>query len=237
MNKLILIIGFLTANLILIQAQVNSPFVPVDPTGIPYSIVISGAGLNNGSLPDSTEIAVFDDTLCVGTVLFLDSGNIQLVAWQGDPSQSLEGFSQGHPMSFKAGLVVGSTVYVEEAVPTFSVGNGNFGYGSFSVISLQVTSVIVGMTNIDEPKQISIYPNPFSDFIHFYFEGKVCNQIEFFDISGKLLSKEIFHQGKSKMNIPAGKIIVDRPSTQMILVKIHCADEIIIRKLIYQGAP
>lgn len=237
MNKLILIIGFLTANLVLIQAQVNSPFVPVDPTGIPYSIVISGAGLNNGSLPDSTEIAVFDDTLCVGTVLFLDSGNIQLVAWQGDPSQSLEGFSQGHPMSFKAGLLVGSTVYVEEAVPTFSVGNGNFGYGSFSVISLQVTSVIVGITDIVEPEHIAIYPNPFSDFIHFDLEGKVCDQIEFFDISGKLLYREIFQQEISNMDIPAEKIIGDRPSSQLILLRIHCGVEIIIRKLIYQGAP
>ncbi len=233
MNKLILIIAiFAFTNL---QAQ-DSQFFPVDATGIPYSIIISSASLNNLSLPDSTEIAVFDDTLCVGTAIYISGGNVQLVAWQGDPTQNLLGFSSGNTMSFKVRLKQGTNYFIENAVPSYSVGDGNFAYGSYSVLDLQVTPTIVGINAISFSDEITIYPNPVINFINIDLKDKTCQKIEFYSTDGKLLYMENYHQKKSEIEIAVGELISEKKS-EILIVKCYCKSKVIISKILYMGKP
>lgn len=236
MNKLILILI-----LVIVQgaamAQGQNTFNPVAPTGIPYSIIITGVSLNGSALSDTADLAVFDDTLCVGTIQYADNGNLQLVAWQGDPSQSLPGFTLGHPMSFKVRLKWGSDYYIEVANPSFANGNGNFGYGTFSVLSLQVTSTIVGIDPIINSDEISIFPNPFSEDVNFDLTGKDCQGIEFFDFSGRMIYQEALAPNSPEIRIPAGKILSAKSGNCLLIVKCRCDNELVIRKLYYQGQP
>ena len=234
MNKLVLTIAVILSSLGLSMAQ--GAFYPVAPTGIPYSIVISGITLNGGAMLDSTEIAVFDDTLCVGTVEYSAGGNLQLVAWEGDDFQNLPGFADGDSMRFKVRLKVGSNYFIEEAVPTYSVGNGTFGYGSFTVLTLAVSSTVVGINETFPDENLNFYPNPFSEYLSLSTGGKGIRSIEFFNLQGLLLYREPIVGFTSEINIPIGNKIGNGVAGP-IVAKIHTSNQVIVRKLMYRGTP
>ena len=127
----------------------TAPFAPVDPTGLPYSVIVSDITLNGGALPPNATVAAFDDTLCVGSVMFNDP-NTQMICWEGDAGQGLLGFTSGHPITFKVRTVWYSQVEIFTAVPTFTAGNGNFGNGMFSVVSLNVTTSLASGIALSE---------------------------------------------------------------------------------------
>lgn len=235
MNKLILIL-LLTIGQLAAMAQEENAFNPVDSTGLPYSIIITGVSLNGSILTDSAEIAVFDDTLCVGTIKYENNGNLQLVAWRGDASQSLPGFTLGHTMSFKARLFFSSAYYIEEAIPTYSNGDGSFGYGTFSVLSLAISSTIVSIEEALKNDELLISPNPFVSNITIDTRGKNYQKIEFFDLQGKMLYRENLQNEITKIHFPAGQIFTDKTNC-MVIAKIFSSDKTIIRKLLYVGKP
>ena len=43
-----------------------SHFVEVEPTGLPYNIIVESVSTNGISLSTDDKLGVFDDTLCVG---------------------------------------------------------------------------------------------------------------------------------------------------------------------------
>ena len=119
-------------------------FYPVTPTGLPYNIVIESAFINNNNLLPGDQIGAFDDTLCVGAITVYDSvENVNLVAWQGDPDHNLPGFIPGNLITFKVLSNLYGTAEVFDPGVTYSVGDGTFGYGSYSVVALDVTTIDV----------------------------------------------------------------------------------------------
>ncbi len=169
-----------------IKAQSGTEFIPVDPTGIPYSIIIANITLNGGVLPDSTEIAVFDDTLCVGYTKYAGNINQQLVAWEGDQSMGLQGFTTGHTMIFKVRLLVNNDYYIIDAIPSYSQGTGEFGFGNFSVVDLSVTAT-VNLEELFTDKSIIAYPNPFNKQIDFNLNANSFRLVQIFDYTGKII--------------------------------------------------
>ncbi|MCF8370708.1 MAG: choice-of-anchor D domain-containing protein [Bacteroidales bacterium] len=117
-----------------------APFSPVDPTGLPYSIIITGVTIDGGSLPTNASIAAYDGSTCVGSVFNNNNQNAQMVTWQADASQGLAGFTSGNPITFKVRTTWFSEMQIFTATPTFTMGNGNFGTGTFSVVSLNITT-------------------------------------------------------------------------------------------------
>jgi hypothetical protein len=115
-----------------------SNFNCVSPTGLPFNIIIANVTLNDGPLQTNSEIVAFDGSLCVGSVFYDGSTNIQMVAWQGDASQGLAGYTPGNPIEFKVFTRCYSTDFTLDATPVFLVGNGTFGAGSFTVVDLSV---------------------------------------------------------------------------------------------------
>ena len=96
------------------------------------------------------EIGIFDGNTCVGigvvdSALLKANSNasIQLVAWRGDSSQSLPGFKIGNQMKFKTWASMSGYTFEAEETPTFTSGDGTFGTGQFSVLSLQIASPFV----------------------------------------------------------------------------------------------
>ena len=191
MKNILLIILIFTLTLIqTVRAQSGTDFFPVDATGIPYSIVIADISLNNGIMPDSTEIAVFDDTLCVGNTFYEGSVNQQLVAWEGDMSQGLNGFFSGNSMTFKVRLLINNDYYIIDAIPTYIQGTGVFGYGSYTVVNLAVTTSLVSTPEFEDSNSILAYPNPFSTVIKFEYPTNDFKSIEIINYLGVSILKQ-----------------------------------------------
>ncbi len=191
MNRILLILLIIALVFVQnIKAQPGTGFTPVNATGVPYSIIIASITLNGGSLPDSTEIAVFNDTLCVGYTKYEGNANQQLVAWEGDQSMGLAGFVPGQTMIFKVRLLVNSTYYIIDAIPTYSEGTGEFGYGNFTVVDLSVTSTIVSKEEISLKESLIGYPNPFTKQIYFNLQDNAFKTVDILDYTGRIIYRE-----------------------------------------------
>lgn len=121
-----------------IQAQ----FTPVESTGLPYHVIVSQVFIDSATAPVGTQIGIFDGDLCVGaeSIDYEGQENIDVVTWEGSASPYLPGFSPGNAIT--AQLI--STVYDTElnmsAELTLDTGNGTFGYGSYTVVSISASS-------------------------------------------------------------------------------------------------
>lgn len=125
-------------------------FTPVTPTGLPYHIIVTSATVNGNAIPAGAEIGVFDGDLCVGSAIISTTGqtNIDIVAWQGNPSYNLPGFTVGHPITFKIWASVYGAPQELIASATFSTGDGTFGAGSYSSVVLSATSSLVPIVDV-----------------------------------------------------------------------------------------
>ncbi|MFQ6610954.1 MAG: hypothetical protein ACE5D7_09190, partial [Fidelibacterota bacterium] len=116
-------------------------FQSVAPTGLPYNIIIKSSHINNKLLKSGDQIAVFDDTLCVGVVtLSTVDQNQNIVAWQADISFGLAGYTSGNPITFKILSSLYGAPEIFNPDVTYIVGDGLFGYETYSVVDLEVTA-------------------------------------------------------------------------------------------------
>ncbi|MBC8190837.1 MAG: hypothetical protein H8E18_00505, partial [FCB group bacterium] len=113
----------------------QNQFNPVTPTGLPYHIIINSNSITGVYNASQVEIGIFDGALCVGSGTgTINSGQtIDIVAWEGDPTYSLEGFTSGNPISIQLAVNEYGTNNIISADVSYSIGDGSFGYGSYSV--------------------------------------------------------------------------------------------------------
>jgi hypothetical protein len=139
-------------------------FSPVSPTDSPYGFIITEASIDTSFLKAGDEIAVYDGDLCVGAVIVDGEWPIEMNAWEAD-SVNL-GFTQSNIITAR---IWNNQINLEyETDITFDIGNGNFGDGIFSRISIGGTN-IVSAPNIDISLPTNIflsqnYPNPFNPY-------------------------------------------------------------------------
>ena len=69
------------------------PFEQVDPTGLPYQIILSDLQVNGVPLTNQAEIGIFEGELCVGSGTY-DQGN-SIVAWEGVLAKASMDFQTG----------------------------------------------------------------------------------------------------------------------------------------------
>lgn len=77
--------------------------------------------------------------------------NMVITAWEKDDNLGLPGFTGGNPMSFKVFTEIYDSWVEVDVIPDYSVGNGNFGFGQLSVLTLEGTSGLA--PDIDVPIQ------------------------------------------------------------------------------------
>jgi hypothetical protein len=172
-------------------AQGNLSFEPVQPSGLPYTIIIRDAGWNGNELPDGTLLAAFSDTLCVGAIEYTSGGNVQLIAWESDLSQNLAGFQSGDTIQIYALIDYQGNLYPSKADVIPIEGNGCFGWGTFGVVDLIIedSSFISVTDSWIKLKQVLVYPNPFGDRIMIAAQDLSDVQIELIDCSGRIIQR------------------------------------------------
>ena len=134
--------------MMIIPVFTQTHFQPVEPTGMPYTVVISDAMYNGQELSEGSEIGLFDGNICVGAGLYESSGeNIVITAWEGDSNLELEGFNSGQQIFYQVWL--NNDNLQLNANAEYEQGNGTFGYGSYSVASLSA-EIPLGDLNLDQ---------------------------------------------------------------------------------------
>ena len=165
-------------------------FSPVDHTGLFSTIVIQAANIDNTSLQNGDEIAVFDGTLCVGAVVYEGTfplgcpGVMEFVPPGSDP---LPGAKFGNPMLFK--LWRQSTDTEVSGTPVYTSG-GNFGDFLTVINPLNGSTTDVRDEVSDAPGTFSLeqnYPNPFNPrtTITFHLPKSVQTIISIYNMMGK----------------------------------------------------
>ncbi|MCF8364868.1 MAG: choice-of-anchor D domain-containing protein [Bacteroidales bacterium] len=84
------------------------------------------------------------------TPLLLQNEQLSITAWQQDLANGLPGFTPGNAMTFKLWTELNGIPTQLNATPTFSLGNGTFGFGQFSVVSLEfgLPEIVIDPTEI-----------------------------------------------------------------------------------------
>ncbi len=143
-------------------------FTPVDSTGLPYTVIIEPDSTAFYMLQAGDEIGLFDDTLCVGADVYTGDGNFAVTAWEGSPDYGLPGFTIGDSIFIKLWTDMGSGPKEFVCITDFSVGDGTYGYGSYSVCTVDIldTTVVFSIENTQfVPYGFKLeqnYPNPFN---------------------------------------------------------------------------
>ena len=147
-------------------------FQPVPSTGLPYTIVVTNATINGVPIVSGSEIAVFDDTLCVGAVVYQDTFPVTITAWKASPTYGLPGFITGHSMLFKVYTRNPLGEWFEGVFgAVYETGNGFFGEGVYTAVSLITSSIVLSQCNsILECWLFKAYPNPFNAEITFIID-------------------------------------------------------------------
>ena len=141
------------------HTQSNAPgehFTVVEPTGDYYAIAIQYVELNGVRLEEGDEIAAFDGDICVGSTN-IDNYPLDLSCIQGSSSPPMPGFSIGNDIIFKIwDYSHGREVTVEEDEVEYMIGNGTFGFGFASQVTIDAIS--------DETSLEIIFPNTMSSW-------------------------------------------------------------------------
>ncbi|MBT8387169.1 MAG: T9SS type A sorting domain-containing protein [Ignavibacteria bacterium] len=162
-------------------------FNPVNTTDNPYGFIISEASVDTSILQVGDEIAVYDGDLCVGAVIVDGDWPLEMNAWEADSVNP--GFISGNSISARMWSNQTNLEYETDII--FEIGNGSFGDGIYSRISISGTN-IVGIPNdgISLPTKFSLsqnYPNPFnpSTMITFTIAANALVTLKVFDVLGQ----------------------------------------------------
>jgi hypothetical protein len=167
---------------------------------------INVVDLNNSGLKEGDEIAVFDNTICVGAIKLseshFNSNRVSIPASSSEPN-ILNGFMEGNSIDFKIWKKESNTE--NKLIPEIINGTMIFKKQESVFIKLNFE------TNLAE--NVSIYPNPSRGNVSIRFlnlpeEG---TDIQIFDISGKLIFNRKVQTNIEVMNIenlPSGVYFV-----------------------------
>ena len=169
MNSWVITIAILFCHFI---GKAQTHFQPVASTGLPYIIVVTNATINDVPVVSGSEIAVFDDALCVGAVVYQDTFPVAITAWQSSPTYGLPGFITDHSMLFKVYTQNPLGEWFEGVFGTiYETGNGFFGEGVYTAVSLITSSIVLSQdVKVPECWLFKAYPNPFNAEITFVID-------------------------------------------------------------------
>ncbi|MEJ2629138.1 MAG: hypothetical protein P8078_11335, partial [bacterium] len=150
----IIILSMILSGRVLGQGELEF-FNPVANTGVARAIKVLAATINGDTLESGDEIAVFDDTLCVGACK-VDTFPLAFVSilQVRTPYDTLPGAIEGHNMSFRLWHKTSGSEL--DGIPVYSRG-GNFGDPLTEIDSIYAH--ISEVTFTTNPADLSYYVN------------------------------------------------------------------------------
>lgn len=190
-------------------------FDPVDPTGLPWAIVVMSARIGDDTLAIGDEVAAFDGDLCVGAAIVDGDWPLAMTCWEGDPGFGLEGFTAGNPIQYRYWV---NTPQVERAdiYADYIDSQPFFGSGTHATTNLWAADLGVGDHSTAPPGSptLTAYPNPFNATTSITLTLPVSGnvELELFDTLGRQvatlhhapLSAGLHQFSWSGANLPSG---------------------------------
>ncbi len=163
-------------------------FHPVDPTGRPYAIIVDEALFNGEDMVYPDEIAAYDGDICVGAEVVSGDWPLPVITWQSGQGQP--GFTTGNPITIR----VWSEENQFEAVAnvTYAQGNGTFGFGPMSRITITATDNV--MPTMTVPLQANYF-----ELVSSYIVPENLNAAFVF---GNIADLAIVYQDNGRIYIP-----------------------------------
>ena len=127
--------------LCLVVNLIHAQFTSVEPTGLPYHVVIQNITIDGVTAPSGTMVGLFDGELCVGSQVWNNENeNLDVVVWEEDSWADLAGFTSGNEIQVQ----LYTSIYGQLGTLSASVdvinGDGTYGYGSYSVLDIACQS-------------------------------------------------------------------------------------------------
>ena len=172
--------------------QGKQHFEPVDATGEFSNIIINNGTIDNGQFQNGDEIAVFDDTLCVGAVVYTSPFPVScpaMMEYISPANDTLEGARRGNLMHFK---VWQKNAGIEMGASAVCTSGGHFGDVLTVVdpLSGSTTGITEEIPESHIPERFDLfsnYPNPFNPAttIRYHLPVAVKTIITVYDMMGK----------------------------------------------------
>lgn len=151
--------GYLSGQITIDNNSVNQPqmvitlsgigydeyFTPVQPTGLPYKIIIQSIDTTTDYQPKTgDEFGIFDGRLCVGDIVIDTTKQIQTgTAWEANVDANMPGFKNGNQIKVHYAKHIGNSISAYWVDYNIIEGDGNFGTLPFSSLSLHITDTPV----------------------------------------------------------------------------------------------
>ena len=154
MKKLIIVIAIFLIRTV--AAQVH--FTPVEPTGLPYIVIIEETILDQAGLRSDDEIGLFANGLCVGVHKLINDNekNISIVTWKASEQFGLSGFKGTDSIKVKVWLRRYDEWREFELDPIVKLGDGTFGTGTYTII--KVNEIVKFYPQIKIKKNELVFP-------------------------------------------------------------------------------
>ncbi|MBZ0266400.1 carboxypeptidase regulatory-like domain-containing protein [bacterium] len=167
-------------------------FNPVDPNGLPYSLILDGAFEGDNPLPAGSGVAVYDGDLCVGATAMNGQYPRSLIAWEMSEDPAFPGFTPGNTMTFQIWNSV--TGEIMDAEAEYTQGDGTFGYAPYSRLTVRGEGEIQPDNELEIPLQGNYF-----ELISSYIQPESLNAM---DIFGGIPDLAIAYQNDGGIVIP-----------------------------------
>ncbi len=122
-------------------------FDPVEPTEVPYAIVVNEATIDGDLMIPGDEIGIFDGDLCVGAMMVgLMDWPLLIYTWQAE--MEMPGFVDGHPILYRLWSSAQEMEVEAEAEYLNGHGEGAFGDDVYSEVNLAGRIILIQATPI-----------------------------------------------------------------------------------------
>ena len=176
-------------------------------TGLPYTIVLQAALVDDHTLEDGDEVAVFDGNLCVGAMVWNSESANVLTAWKGNEDLELPGYITGHDMTFQIYKKrFKENVFVDASFPDET--EQSFEGTSYSRVALKGYPGLI-------PEQYALrqnYPNPFNPATTIRYD--VADDAPVTMVIYNIIGQEVVRMLNNKVHAPGKYSIIWQGTNQ-----------------------
>ncbi|MDO9548276.1 MAG: T9SS type A sorting domain-containing protein, partial [Candidatus Marinimicrobia bacterium] len=164
-------------------------------TGLPYTVVITTALMDNHSFENGDEVGIFYNELCVGATVWNSEKVNFVTAWKGSEEFNVPGFRSEAPITFKAFSKRFNSEFGIDA--TFRNESQKYFEGAaYSIVSLKGAPGLIPDKYALRPS----YPNPFNASTHIVYD--VPDNAKVSIMIYNILGKEVIRLADNEFHIP-----------------------------------
>jgi len=164
-------------------------------TGLPYTVVITAALMDNHPFENGDEVGIFYNGICVGATVWNSEKVNFVTAWKGSEEFNVPGFRSDAPITFKAFSKRFNSEFDTDAAFR-NESQKYFEGAAYSIASLKGVPGLIPDKYVLRPS----YPNPFNATTHIVYD--VPDNAKVSIMIYNILGKEVTRLADNEIHIP-----------------------------------